>query len=232
MTLLTICRAVCDIVSLPRPTTIVGETSQTTRALLTLAQVEGRELSRRHGWQALQVDHTFTSIAAEVQTGAVPSDLDRFVDETFWNRSRSRMVMGPLTAEEWATLKATAVPAVTDVWRQRGGSILILPEPTAGQTYAYTYISKNWCLAEDGTTTRAAWAADTDTGRIDESIHTLGIAWRYLQSRGMDYAEAMATYEREVSRAIAKDGGRRRMSFGGEQDYRPRAGVQEGDWYQ
>lgn len=229
MSLLTLCQAACDIVGLPRPTTIVGETSQTTRALLSLAQVEGRELARRHPWQALQVDHTFASVAQEAQTGAIPTDFDRFVDETFWNRSRRRPVHGPQTAEEWQTLKATATPAVTDVWRQRGDTILILPEPAAGQTYAFTYISKNWCQSESGTA-QPAWAGDTDTAKLDEQLHTLGLAWRYLQARGMDYAEAMATYEREVARAIAKDGGRRRLSFGGSEEWRPRVGVQEGYW--
>ena len=43
---------------LPNPSSIVGSTDPNAPLLLRLANQEGRELSRRHDWQALMTDYT------------------------------------------------------------------------------------------------------------------------------------------------------------------------------
>ena len=42
----------------------------------------------------------------------------------------------------------------------------------------------------------------------------LGLTWRWLRSKGMDYAEDMSTYEREVERAASRDRGLRPLVVG------------------
>jgi hypothetical protein len=64
-------------------------------------------------------------------------------------------------------------------WRQRGDDVLIAPTATAGDTYAFEYVSLNWCQSA-AAAEQAAWAADTDTGILSEELMTDGIVWRYL----------------------------------------------------
>jgi len=229
MSLLTIVQDAAARVALTQPAAVASSATTIDIQFRQLAQQEGDELSRRFSWQALQVDYTFTSVASETQTGVMPSDFDRFVDDTFWNRSRRRPVLGPHSPQSWQTLKATAIPAVTDVFRLVGDSLLILPAPAAGQTYAFTYITNKWCQSSGGTT-QAAWNADTDTARIPERLLTLGVVWRFLASRGFDATLSKAVYDEQVALAIGRDGGRRSYNFGADYEWRPRIGVPEGDW--
>jgi hypothetical protein len=231
MTLLTIVQGACDRIGIPRPTAVISSTDQQVLALLGFAQQEGKELARRGAWQALTAEQTFTSIASQTQTGAVPSDLDRFIQETFYNRTRKRQVIGPLSPQEWQAQLAITATVVYDTFRQRGNDILMIPTPPAGDTYAYEYVSKNWCTSAAGTN-QSAWAADSDVARLDEELFTLGLVWRFKQAKGFDYAEAFRTYETQVTQALSRDGDKRTLNFANQRLFdTPRyPGVVEGSW--
>ena len=193
--------------NLPAPTSIIGSTDPNVPRLLRLANQEGRILSRRHDWQNLMVDYTVATLAAELQT-ALPADYDRLLPyPELWNRSLAQMYRGPTMADTWGQIKGLGVTTgAPGWWRMLGNALYITPAPTAAQTLAFPYISKNWCESSGGTD-QAAWAADTDTARIPERLITLGIVWRYKHGKGMDYAEDMSTYEREVELACSRDRG-------------------------
>lgn len=231
MTLLTTIQAAAMRIGVASPTSVVGNSDTNAVALLAHAQAEGKALSRRYPWQALCTEKTFTATATETQTGAVPTDFDRFVNGTFWNRTRKRPVQGPLGRAEWNAQKAWSASALTDAFRQRGNALIFIPTPTAGDSYAYEYVSKNWCQSSGGTG-QAAWAADTDTGLLDEELMTLGVIWRFKQARGLDYGEDFNIYEREVMQAIEKDGGKSVRSYTNatHPTMAPRALVPEGSW--
>ena len=231
MTLLTLAQAACDIIGMPRPTSVMAGADQTARTMLSLAQREGRALARRWTWTALRKQQTFTTVAQTVQTGAVPSDFDRMVSETFWNRTDQERVVGPVTPEEWQGLVASVALPIESAFQMRAGQIELYPVPTAGETYAYEYVSSQWCQSAGGTG-QSAWAADTDTGLLDEELTTLGLVWRFKQSRGLDYAEDMTTYEEQVLQAVARDGTRRTARLAREIDYGAAhyPMVPEGNW--
>ena len=231
MTLLTLAQAACDIIGMPRPTSVMAGADQTARTMLSLAQREGRVLARRWTWTALRKQQTFTTVAQTVQTGAVPSDFDRMVSETFWNRTDQLRVVGPVTPEEWQGLVASVALPIESAFQMRAGQIELYPVPTAGETYAYEYVSTQWCQSASGTG-QTAWVADTDTGLLDEELTTLGLVWRFKQSRGLDYAEDMTTYEEQVLQAMARDGTRRTARLAREIDYGAAhyPMVPEGNW--
>jgi hypothetical protein len=89
----------------------------------------------------------------------------------------------------------------------------IYPAPTAGNTIELEYVSRNWCTSA-AAVEQNTWLADSDLGRISEELMALGVTWRWLKSKGMDYAEDMATYDREVERACSRDRGIRPMAVG------------------
>jgi hypothetical protein len=214
MSLITIIQNAADRLSLPRPSAVVLSTDQTVVQLLGLAQQEGKELARAGAWQALTSEKTFITVAQAIQTGALPADFDWIVPDTAFNRTLRRRIAGPLTAEQWQLTLATLVTLVNPAFRIRGGDILITPTPAAGHTVAYEYVAKNWCQSSGGTA-QAAWAADSDSAKIDEELHTLGIVWRFKKSKGFDYAEDFATYQIQVKQALNRDGGSPRISTSG-----------------
>ena len=231
--LLAIVQEVADRIGLVRPTQVIGSSDHQVWQLLALANQEGRELARRHQWQALTFEKTFTTIAAETQTSAVPADFDRFVTGTFYNRSTTRMVTGPLTPQEYQDYKARLATIVYEAFRLRGNNILLMPTPSAGQTIVYEYVTKFFCSAVGDTVPdQAEWLSDTDIGYLDDELMRLGITWRFQRSRGLDYAETFAQYESMVAQLQGRDGGRRRLNMGGPPDRRvPRAPqAPDGNW--
>lgn len=206
LTLLQIIQEVAGSLNLPVPSSVVGNTASDVVLFLNLAKREGRELARRHDWQALVVEHTWTTTATVAQSLALPSAYDHLPpDVEIWNQSSDQKLVGPTSSNDWATLKNGVVSGgVTGWWRIIAGVLNIYPAPTASQTYGLEYVSKNWCESSGGTD-QSTWAADTDVPLIPDHLIALGLTWRWLRAKGMDYAEEMATYEREVEKAASRD---------------------------
>jgi hypothetical protein len=232
MTLLSMIRSASRIVINQTPSVVATATDATTLLLLELAQEEGKQLARYGDWRALRAEKTFTTVAAETQTDTpIPTDWAGFIDDTFWNRSRRMRMYGPATPEEWQRWTAGSTFPVTGTFYLRGTSLLIQPTPTAGDTVAYEYRSSNWCQSAGGTG-QTAWAADTDTGLLDERLMGLGVIWRYRQNRGLDWQTDYDKYTFEVQQALAADKPHRIIDFrhSGPPNRIPGLVVPEGSW--
>lgn len=165
MTLLTMVQATRERVLQYAPTLAFAEATDTAViALKALATQSGRDLVRRHEWTFLIAEQTFTALAQEVQTNMLPSDFDRFIDESWFNRSKTRRILGPLTPQEWQRRKTLQTSPVFESFRLRGADVLMIPTPEAGDTLAFEYISKNWVDTDaDGAGEADEFAADADT---------------------------------------------------------------------
>lgn len=215
MTLLTIVNDAQAVLNLPITSTVVTNTGDTQRQLLRLCNMAGREIARAYPWQVLVTERSFTTTATEQQTGeTLPADFGWVVDDTLWNRTTTDRVWGPLSSQSWQAQKATGTSVAWSQFRIRANSFYFLPSPTAGQTIYYEYVSKYWCESSGGTD-QEKWAADTDVGRIDEYLLTLGLIWRWKAAKGLYYEEEKAEFDRELSAAKARDGARRRTSIAG-----------------
>lgn len=210
MTLLSLVQSASRQLSLPVPSTVSGATDESTLLLFRLAQEEGESLMRRYPWTKLTREHTFTTVAADVQVSSLPADLDRIIPETIFNRTTRRRVVGPISAEEWQNTKSSLVTYVNPAFRIREGAILITPQPPVGEVVAYEYISKNWCESAGGTA-QDAWALDTDVARLDERIMILGLVWRFKQQKGMAYGDDYNFYERRITDVMIRDGVKERI---------------------
>jgi hypothetical protein len=189
---------------LTAPSSLFGSSDPNAPLLIALAQEEGEDLSRRHDWQALKVDYTVPTLAAEAQT-ALPADYDRMLpDGEWWNRTIGLKYIGPTDDTTWGAIKALNVTGATGYWRLQGGGPKIFPAPTAGQTLAFPYISKNWARSNLGVG-KAVFTADTDTVVMPERLMSLGIIWRWKKDKGFAYAEHMASYERALEIACSRD---------------------------
>ncbi len=233
MSLLTLVQSVTDRIGLARPTAVVGSSDTQVRGLLSLANQEGKDLAARFDWSVLMKEKTFPATATAAQSGAIPDDFDRFVNGSMWNRTRDNFLFGPMSPQDWQAIQATVAPNVTEAFRVRGSSLLITPTPTAGDTYAFEYLSTYWVgTAASSSATLTEFSADTDITYLREELIALGVIWRFQKARGLDYSEAMQTYEIAIKRAFDRDGGAGVVVMSGpcEMTRAPRARVPDGNW--
>lgn len=230
--LLTIVRNVCDLVGLTRPTTVIGATNEASRQLLAATRAEGRYLVRRYPWQKLRKERTFTATGGSEEF-VFPTDFDRLVPNSFWNRTENEQVTGPITAQEWQAIKSAAVnPIIREVFAIRGGSMWVYPAPAADHEYYYEYISTRWCGGAASTEpTQTEFALDTDIQYFDDELFTLGVAYRYKRSRGMDFADDLQDYEIRLIKLIDAEAPMPVLSMSTAPKFKPRSPTPpDGDW--
>lgn len=230
MSLLTIVQQTCDLLSLTRPTIVATSTDQQVRQLFALVNEEGADLASSYNWQVLTKQHTFTTTADPEQTGAVPSDWDRFLSNSFFNRTTLRQMFGPITPQRWQAIQVyPQFAGIYLAFRERDGAFLITPTPPAGETIAYEYVTKNWARSNAGTG-KDSFTADSDTSYLDERLIKLGLRWRWKAAKGFPYAEDFKTYEMQKAQIQARDGASTAINTGGDPYYNWRANVPEGNF--
>lgn len=141
---------------------------------------------------------------------SLSADLEYFLTKTFWDGSYRWQLLGPLEAQEKNVIKFGISPVGP---RRRfwilNNYLYINPLPgNSTDVIAYDYMSNAWC-ASSGGTTQKKWIADTDIYLLNEDCFVLGMKWRYLRAKGLDYAQEFDTYTKTSNRVMARDGGGR-----------------------
>jgi hypothetical protein len=230
MSLLSIIRDATAQIGVARPSAVIGNNNIEILKLLRYANQTGIHL-RMLDWQNLRAEQSFDAVATEAQTSTMlPTDWDHFINETFWNRTRKMPFTGPLSPQDWQRLKATTGAAITNSFTYRASIFYIQPVPTAGDDFYYEYGSKNFCESSGGTD-QSAWAADTDTGRIDEEMFTLGCIYRFKKGESLPWQDDFGEYKEYVLTKLGQDSPRKTLRMGTERMMRvPGIGVPEGFW--
>src|SRR6185295_9394950 len=125
MSLLTVIQQVCGRTNIPVPSSVMGNTSDAqVLQLLRLLEEEGQELSSRYPWEGITFEFTHTTLAQEDQ-GAIATIASNgfraLKTGTFYDRTDTLPVMGPLTDQEWQQRKATVSTGPRYAFRLRGG---------------------------------------------------------------------------------------------------------------
>ena len=122
MSLLTICQNVADFTGFKRETTIISNTSPTARQLLALCQRSGKQLMRATAWPILLKEHTFNTVSG-TQSYALPTDFDRFIGDTAFNRTDLDKFTGPLTPQQYQLDRhGSASAGITQRFRLKSSS--------------------------------------------------------------------------------------------------------------
>jgi hypothetical protein len=140
----------------------------------------------------------------------LPSDLEYFVQKSFWDGTYQWQLLGPISAQEKNVLKYGISPSgPRRRFFIRNDKMYFDPIPgTDNETIAYDYYSNAWCEDASGTG-QTYWQADTDIYRLDEDCFVQGIKWRFLRAKGLDYGEEKGNYLIECQRVLSRDGGNR-----------------------
>lgn len=204
MTLLTLAQAAADEVDLSRPATLISNSDPGAQKMLRYANKAGDHLMRAYAWQELRREQTFTALAQETQTGILPSDFDRFVPETFWDRTNRYMVSGPVSAAHWNADKAGGYDGPRRHFILRDNAIATIPAFDGGEALAFEYVSNQWCESSGGTG-QSAWAADTDVFRLDDNLFIAALVYEWLEGEGQPSADAYGQFMQRFNQLIEND---------------------------
>jgi hypothetical protein len=222
MSLLTIVQQACQRIGIDTPSVVIGSAELRVIQMLALLNKEGKELSTgasvglSYDWQELQTEASFVTVATESQgaLATIAPGIKYIIGNTIWDRSTRMPAYGSMTAEEWQNYKAWGVLSPFPKYRIRGGLLLLLSVPAAGESYYFEYQSKNWCTDSTGAVSKSAFSADADISKLDEDMLTDGLVWRWKQAKGLDYGEDFSTYQRDVTNAIVRNTERQTLNMG------------------
>lgn len=220
MSLLTICQNVAKEAGFSAPASIISSTDKTAIQLLALANRAGKLLARK-AWQVLQKEYTFNLVAAQASY-AFPPDLNYFRDYAIWDRTQYWSLRGSLTAQEWQAyksgLQSTTPRQRFRVWK---GALYIDPTPSSTDSMVIEYVSKYWVAATGAPTVgvRDSFTVDTDVSLIDENAIEMDTLWRFLNRKGLAYAEEKDQAERFIESLFGDDRPAEPLDFSGGYEY-------------
>ena len=226
-TLLEICTESLEEIGIDPPTSIVNGGDEGMQ-LKAIANSVGRDLVKRLRWQDLIVEASFTTVATENQftlKTAYPY-LRLIIPNTSWNTTQQRPVVGPLSPQAWRRIQAENDTFDYPVFRIYQGNYYLL-DPTAGETVYFEYLDKRWIVSSDGNNFYERFQADTDEPRLDDHAMVLGVRWRYLQKKGLEYGEVFREYEDWVQELMGADLPRETLNM---HPGITRGAVGDGDW--
>ena len=224
MSLLTIVQdSLREIGGFEVPTSVVGNTNETAVLSLALVNRSIKEVAKRTQWSGITIRGAITTVASQAEY-ALPSDFKGLINETLWDDSNDRQIIGPVSAKDWEFLKnSNTIPSWTSYFRilrsasSNNNVFHFFPVPDAVYNYYYEYKS-NGLAQSSGGTVQTVYLADTDVGLLDEDVIALGYKWRILKSRGLPYAEEFRDYEIAIEDA-SQDSGAATISMGGSDFY-------------
>lgn len=135
----------------------------------------------------------------------LPSDWDREIPQTEWNRTTRWPLLGPKSAQEWQTFKSGIVSAgPRQRFRILGNTLNINPSPPPGQMASLEYMSNAWVIGADGTD-KPAFTADTDTNVFNDSLIITGLKTQWKQAKGLDFSFDLGEFRSLLEQAKSQD---------------------------
>jgi hypothetical protein len=169
-----------------------------------------------------------STIQFSQDTYSLPTDFDRYVGNTWWDRTNRWALIGPDSPQidQWHR-SGIVVIGPRRHFRQVGSSVTAPPPgqymwriwpplttaTTNPQELVFEYIGANCISVSGGSTVAANFANDADVPLLDATALTLGLKWRWLQAKRYQYADYQQEWMEYVNRLKSRDGGTRVLSL-------------------
>lgn len=157
----------------------------------------GRELLTAHDWTQLTKEATLTVPLGGTDRFSLPSDYDRLLDQSMWDRLNSNP-LDPVSSQDWQYFKAQLPNDSTSLlsFRINNDQIQVYPPPPTGSgTWAsvyYDYISRGWVRAAGSTTRFMDFVEATgDTVLYDPTLTIKLLKVRFLSAKGFSTTAAV-----------------------------------------
>jgi hypothetical protein len=124
----------------------------------------------------------------------LPSDWNRQIPQTEWNRTQRWELLGPKSAQEWQTFKSGIVSAgPRQRFRILQNQLCLNPSPPDNQTLSFEYISDGWVEGVDGVA-KTEVTQDTDTFIFSDSLLITGLKAQWLVAKGLDASFSLGEF--------------------------------------
>jgi len=166
---------------------------------------------------------TISQVASESAVGAtlnfgqtiypLPSDFDRQVDRTHYDKSKRWEMLGPETPQQWEFLKSSYISTGPRMrYRFMGGKFQIWPNITTNEYLGYEYISNGWVTDENGEPL-SSFQNDTDTCIFPDRLIITGLKMKFFEVKGFDTTGFYRDYMNQLQLAKPNDGGSLTLSM-------------------
>lgn len=144
---------------------------------------------------------------------SLPSDFDRQIDRTHFDKSKRWEMLGPESPQQWQWLKSSYISTGPRIrYRILGGKFQIWPIMATAEYLGFEYMSNAWATSVSGTS-KTSFTADNDTCIFPDRLMVLGLKKKYFEVKGFDPTPYEIDYQRELSIAKANDHGSPTLSM-------------------
>lgn len=143
----------------------------------------------------------------------LPSDWDRQIDRTHYDKSKRWEMMGPTDAQQWQFLKSSYISTGPRIrYRILGGYFQVWPAMNTDEYLGFEYMSNQWATSSAGVT-QTSFQADTDTCIFPDRLMVTALKKKYFEIKGFDSTAFTRDYLQQLSFAKANDSGSATLSF-------------------
>ena len=165
--------------------------------------------------QAATATETAASITFSQVLFAPPTDFDRLIDRTQWDKSKHWEMLGPETAQQREWLRSGYISTGPRIrYWMMSGYFQIWPALGSTESLSYEYVSKYWIQATTVVAaTKQAYTADTDTCIFPDPLMRALIKLKYFTIKGFDTTALQHDYDKQLDIAKANDAGSPTLSM-------------------
>lgn len=143
----------------------------------------------------------------------LPSDWQKQIPQTEWDRTNRWPLMGPQSAQDWQSFKSGIVYAgPRERFRILENQIAVNPLPPNGLTFAFEYISNAWVRSAMGVA-QSSFLADTDTCLFPDSLMITGLKAQWKAAKGLDGTFDLGEFRLLLDQCKAQDKSAPRLSL-------------------
>jgi len=143
----------------------------------------------------------------------LPTDWDRQIDRTHYDKSKRWEMMGPTDAQQWQFLKSSYISTGPRIrYRILGGYFQVWPAMNTNEYLGFEYMSNQWATSSTGVT-QSSFLADSDTCIFPDRLMVTALKKKYFEIKGFDSTAFTRDYLQQLSFAKANDSGSATLSF-------------------
>lgn len=143
---------------------------------------------------------------------AFPSDFNRQIDRTNWDKSRHWMLQGPESPQQWQWLKSGYISTGPRIrFRRMGGTLQIWPAVSTAEYLGFEYVSTAW-VTDAGGVAKSSFTVDTDTCVFPDRLMVLGLKKKFTEAKGFAGIYD-GDFQRQLDIAKANDAGSEILSM-------------------
>jgi len=141
------------------------------------------------------------------QDYAMPTDFDRMISDTNWDRTNHWRNLGTKTSQEWQWLQGGIISVgPRERYRIYNNRLRIFQALTSIYTFAFEYVSNYWVMSSGATAgDKGAYTVDSDTAIFPDDLMLAGLKFYFLKAKKLDYAIELGEFTRALSYTKAQD---------------------------